>query len=47
MVYWKRGEKKALVMGKDEEEAIKEARRFCGKHTDIYRVDKINLSCNQ
>lgn len=46
MVYWKRGERKALVTGKDEEEAIKEARRFCGEHTDIYRVDKINLSCN-
>lgn len=43
MVYWKRGERKALVKGKDEEEAIKEARRFAGEYAKIYKVDLISL----
>lgn len=43
MVYWKQGTRKALVEGKDEEEAIKEARRFAGEYTKIYKVDLINL----
>ena len=43
MVYWKRGERKALVTGKDEEEAIKEARRFCGEYAKIFKVKQIDL----
>lgn len=44
MVYWKQGERKALVKGKNEEGAINEAKRFAGKHTKIFKIDKINLS---
>lgn len=44
MVYWRQGERKALVKGKNEEEAIKEARRFAGEYTKIFKIDKINLN---
>ena len=44
MVYWKQGERKALVKGKNEEDAIKEARRFAGDYTKIYKIEKIDLS---
>lgn len=43
MVYWKHGERKALVTGKDEEEAIKEARRFAGEYAKIFKIEKIDL----
>ena len=46
MVYWKHGTRKALVKGEDEEEAIKEARRFCGEYTKIFRVKQIDLNDN-
>ena len=46
MVYWKHGERKALVIGKDEEEAIKEARRFCGEYVKIFKIEKIDLDSN-
>lgn len=43
MVYWKHGERKALVKGDNEEEAIKEARRFCGEYAKIFKIEKIDL----
>ncbi len=42
-VYWKQGTKKALVEGKDEEEAIKEARRFAGEYTKISKVELLDI----
>jgi hypothetical protein len=42
-VYWKQGTRKALVKGKDEEEAIKEARRFAGEYTKISKVELLNI----
>ena len=46
MVYWKSGTRKALVKGEDEEEAIKEARRFCGEYAKIFKVKQIDLDDN-
>lgn len=43
MVYWKSGTRKALVKGENEEEAIKEAKRFCGEYQKIYKVKHIDL----
>lgn len=43
MVYWKQGTRKALVKAKDEEDAIKEARRFAGEHTKISNIKLIDL----
>lgn len=42
-VYWKQGTRKALVEGKDEEEAIKEARRFAGEYTKISKVELLDV----
>ena len=42
-VYWKNGTRKALVDGKDEEEAVKNARRFAGEYTKIYKVEKLDI----
>lgn len=49
MVYWKQGTRKALVKGKDEEEVIKEARKFCGEYAKIFKIEKIDLdnSCHE
>lgn len=46
IVYWKHGERKALVKGDNEEEAIKEARRFCGEYTKIFKIKQIDLDSN-
>lgn len=42
-VYWRQGTRKALVKGKDEEEAIEEARRFAGKYTKISKVELLDI----
>lgn len=43
-VYWKQETRKALVKGKNEEEAIEEARRFAGEYTKISKVEKLDIS---
>ena len=43
-VYWKNGTRKALVNGKNEEDAIKNARRFAGEYTKISKVEKLDVS---
>ena len=40
-VYWKNGSRKALVYGENEEEAIKEAKRFAGEYMKNFTVELI------
>lgn len=47
MVYWRNNERKALVKGENEEEAIKEAQRFAGKYTKISKIEKIDLDIDE
>ena len=43
-VYWKNGERKAIVKAENEEDAVKEARRFAGEYTKISKVEKLDIS---
>lgn len=47
MIYWRNNERKALVKGENEEEAVKEAQRFAGKYTKISKIEKIDLDINK
>ena len=42
-VYWNSGTRKCMVDATSEEEAIQKARRFCGNHVKIYRVEKLDI----
>lgn len=42
-VYWNNGTRKCMVDAASEEEAIQKARRFCGNHVKIYRVEKLDI----
>ncbi len=42
-VYWNNGVRKCMVDAAPEEEAIQKARRFCGNHVKIHKVEKLNI----
>ena len=43
IVYWKNKERKTIVEGNSEEEAIKNAKRFSGEYVKNFEVEKISF----